>query len=265
VVQEEVIKNLLTGFRLPLRQGGGQQLAHVIDLGEGPRLGARENPLINAQVLDRSSGEGRTGAAATETKRGRCLKGSAHSTRAVAFGLRHHAIDKDSDAFRSTRTIEGDGQVLPFAFAGEFLFGADFDGVVGPFLDDVGGELALLYPEIPAAVIVGFVHARDDRGGFVEGGWDVNPGGDGEGLAEVKIAGFAEVHGSFLFEVKGRAGVSVGSPVDMGPSMDAVRDLPAKVTRWENLGLGLRSGACRVEIGLEVPFDVGGGEFAGPG
>ena len=58
--------------------------------------------------------------------------------------------------------IVGDEDVLPDAGAQGGLGGGDFDGVIGPFADEVDGEAGVALPEVPAAIAVLFVNAGED-------------------------------------------------------------------------------------------------------
>ena len=70
--------------------------------------------------------------------------------------------------------------------------GDDLEGVVGPLVDDVGGDLAAFDPEVPAPVVVAVVHPRDDRAAEValDG---LDPGPVGERLVLLEVAGVGQL------------------------------------------------------------------------
>ena len=95
------------------------------------------------------------------------------------------AIDEDLDAAGAFGAVVAEQYVLPFAEL-EGLCGDDFEGFVGPVVDEVGGGFAGFEDEVIAAVGGGVIHAAEDGGGIAGEGAD--PDGEGEALVGFEVA-----------------------------------------------------------------------------
>ena len=101
------------------------------------------------------------------------------------------AVDIDLHAGRLARAVVGDEQVVPLPQLDRCI-GNYLDGVLLPFADDVGPDPIFFDPEIPAAVVVLVVHARQD-GAELCSFCQVDPRPIRECLVGVEIAGLRDL------------------------------------------------------------------------
>ena len=74
------------------------------------------------------------------------------------------AVDVDLHARGLRRAVVGDEDVGP-RVQWDLAAGDHLEGILRPLVDQVGRDLVVLDPEVPAPVIVLVVHPRDDRAG----------------------------------------------------------------------------------------------------
>ena len=109
----------------------------------------------------------------------------------VVVGRLRLAVEVDLDAGGLARAVVSDEEVSPDA--GFYLtFRHDLDRVIRPVVNKVGGDAAVLEPEVPAAVVLSIVHPREDRRRSSRLG-QLDPGPERKCVISFKISGVGEL------------------------------------------------------------------------
>ena len=186
-------------------------MLHRPDLRDCHHFASVERAAVEQDILDAAFVE-LAGTALTESRRG---GGGRRSLELVDVGLGfgEDAIDVELYAGALTAAVVRHKNVLPDAGLQQVLGGADLEGVVGPFADDVKAEVLTGLEEVPTLSGLSVIHAGDD-GAVAFHFSGANPGADAEGFLRVEVAQLANDEIGALLESGGGAEFTVGLPDD---------------------------------------------------